>query len=197
MLLIYIAISNSFKALYFNIMCLGFCLGMANPIVQPNNKALFLSKALFVLMWCEVVMAVLYFTSVTFVLSGIMELMLAILLYLAARSYIQGHIIVFLFIQMINLITIFCYLGGLVQHKMMFKATATKNMSVPSKYSIYTEIVCLIAFAFYIVCIVFGFLSYREFKALYLEQHMNRRFVDEEERRPVYRGQPILIGGNK
>jgi hypothetical protein len=197
MQLTYIVISNSFKALYFIIMCLGFCLGMTNPIVQPNDKALFLSKALYALMWCEVALAILYFTSVTFVLSGIMELMLAILLYLASRSYIQGHIIVFLFIQMLNLITIFCYLGGLVQHKMMFKAMATKSASTPSKYSIYTEIVCLIAFAFYVVCIVFAFLSYREFKALYLEQHMNRRFADDEERRPVYRGQPILIGGIK
>jgi hypothetical protein len=160
---------------------------MCNPIVNPSEKAAYLSRVLFVLMWCEIALAILYFTSVIFIVSGILELMLAVLLYLASRSFIQGHVIVYLFIQMFNLITIVCYLGGLLQHKLMFKPIKAKIVGQTTNFAIYSEVVCLLAFAFYIICIIFGFLSYREFKALYMEQHMNRRFQDNEARDRAYR----------
>ena len=162
-----------------SIMCLGFCIGMNQPIVTPTEKAKWLSKTLFVLVWVEIMLSILYFTSVVLVVLGVVELMLAILLYLASKSYVQGHIMVYLFIQMFNFSLTLCYLGGLIQHRVMFKELKTYILGMTYHFAVFSEVVCIIAFCFYTVSIIFGFMAYREFKAMYMEQHMQINFTDD------------------
>ena len=183
-------------------MCFGFCCGMNTPvIINPTSRSKCLSKALFVLLWCEVVVAVLYFTSVVFIFSGVIELLLVLLLYLAYSSYIFGHLVIYLFMQMFNLLRTFCYIGGLVQHSLMFKKIKIQYVGESIEFAIYSEIVSLLAFVFYIIAIIFVFLAYREFKANIMDEQRGVRYSElpqrrdsPKEARPKFPGRSQVIG---
>jgi hypothetical protein len=185
-------------------MCLGLCIGANSPVIQPNPKALHLAKVLFVLVWCQVALAILYFSSVVFITDGIFQLLMAVLLYNTHKTYRHSYLIIYIFIQILNLITSISYVGGLLQHKLLFRTKRLPIIGVSTRMAVYSEIVCIMGIGIIIVFIVYSVRAYKEFKASYMEQYMNKHYdseqAQEQPRRNnnynhnAFKGRGVVIG---
>ena len=178
-----------------------------NDALRPTDKAKRLKNPLLVIVWCGVALGILYFVTVAFLSSGLIEILLAVLLYIASANYIFYIIMIYLFAQMLNLIGSFCYMGGIIQHQLIFKSRKTFIIGTNTNMSIYSDVVCLLAVAYYVVALVFVFMAYKEYKGMYKDaiegrvnnsvDNQNDHIINHEPvQRSAFTGRSQRIGGN-
>ena len=127
----------------------------------PSPRAKKLNSSMYVILGCEVVLAILRFALAWDFFGGLIEIMLCLILYCGIRQMQYCNMLMYIIICLIFWVFALVALGTVVQHNQWGQLDNSNKLR--------PFIVNCIAFVFYFAAMTVGFYCYREYKALQYE----------------------------
>ena len=167
------------------------------PIINPSSKAVEYSHMLWYVSIAHLLLCVSYCISINFT-NGIYEIVLWFILLQALRSYNSCYLIAYHLLLLLDFLNIFCSVGNIIQHNMLFSESFCKQIKCSVFYIYCAQITLICSLIVYVAGLIYSFRSYKEFKALFNEQVVNNNENPNERelREPLNRDRPNINAFN-
>lgn len=177
------------------------------PIINPSSKAVEYSRSLWYISIAHLLLCITNCIILNFT-NAIYEIVLWFLLLQAIRSYNSCYLIAYHLLLILDFLNIFCIIGNIIQHHMLFSEAFCKQVKCSTFYVYCAQLTLLCSLIVYVAGLVYSFRSYKEFKALFNEQVINGNNENPNERElreplnrerqnmNAFNGRGVVVGEN-